>query len=1083
MKQMARFSYLFTFLLLLNFIFSTNLASASNNVTVNLSVTPSQSVVILPTTSNAKASLNLMLTPTGNPQTERDPIDLVFVFDKSGSMDFKVASNSSVKRIDSAKSAMTNALMFFDGQNTSDRFGFVPFSSNANTDVVSLTDSSGWGSSSYTNSKLQTIHNKTMGLSASGGTNYTEALDVASKLFDSSSKDKNIIFLTDGTPTFSFSDEKVYYKSYWGSSSGNDRVEYQSYTDLTYQFTETTKYWYKMGDYFYKNNTKYNMNTTYNPNGNATTYKNNFEKLVKQNDKKVVQSLSSSGIKLYTLGFGDSIDGDYLAELANLTGGSYKNAIGQDINEVLMNISEEVAAPKVDVEVKIDLSKYSNKIVVPENSGARKEGNHLFIKHTFSYENGTPAAVPINLPLEFKQEGVYTFDNITLTYKDLEGNTKTKVHDPVTITVMKNAPASLNGTLEVKGVTNSIDSLVKMSGDSNNQENDFTINYSLTPSAEVAPGVDGNLSQIVIRQELPEGVSLIGKTSNVTTNKVVENGRNVAYITYRDSLPYKNGVFTTNPLKGGITLETDWALNNVSIPNATVTYVDSDSGPGSATLTGISRSQSLTSKVRINESALVAYDGFANGVIQKVERLTGAVLDRTDATKAESFGLKKEPVKELSFVSEGTKIVGLESLYSKDTKGILYFQPQLQLSEQASGSILSNNDHTYDDVVAELSRLVPGNNVVYTYQHTKDGIPSVPEAFDPTTTKRLTEPGKYEVSVKATGGFGNGATVKQTIYIDQYVEEITVRPNPIELEIGDEESFTVSVLPANATNKQYEVKIKEQTRADGGNGTVAVLANNSTISGISEGTAVLEVRALDGSETVIEVPITVIDPFVSVQEILISPESISVNENETKGVTITVLPENATNKELDIKVIDPLLPLSLTPIASFEQASVSGNTVEGWINGKIRGEAKLVVQATDGSGTEKRIDITVIRPYYPLLSIKFKEPVITVYLDDQSINVDDYLIYNPSNATNKNLAEVISSEQDIMRVIYNEDENVWYLIPESLGYTKVSVTAEETLSNGDPIKDSATFQIIKGSSGGDPGDGNGDGGDSIEGRW
>jgi len=69
-----------------------NANAAASTPTVNFTVTPSQSVIDKPANSSAQGSIDIRLSPEGKATNmNRSPIDVAFVFDKSGSMECEYA--------------------------------------------------------------------------------------------------------------------------------------------------------------------------------------------------------------------------------------------------------------------------------------------------------------------------------------------------------------------------------------------------------------------------------------------------------------------------------------------------------------------------------------------------------------------------------------------------------------------------------------------------------------------------------------------------------------------------------------------------------------------------------------------------------------------------------------------------------------------------------------------------------------------------------------------------------------------------------------------------------------------------------
>ncbi|OLS25608.1 MAG: hypothetical protein HeimC3_13560 [Candidatus Heimdallarchaeota archaeon LC_3] len=114
--------------------------------------------------------------------------DFIFVIDVSGSM---AGSSGTSTKMDQAKTALNRIIddLYFE-----DRFGIVKFSSNAESALLTLVDRS--DSSAVANMKQWVT-----GLSAGGGTDIYGGLTNGLDLFESNSRPKIMVLLTDGDPT------------------------------------------------------------------------------------------------------------------------------------------------------------------------------------------------------------------------------------------------------------------------------------------------------------------------------------------------------------------------------------------------------------------------------------------------------------------------------------------------------------------------------------------------------------------------------------------------------------------------------------------------------------------------------------------------------------------------------------------------------------------------------------------------------------------------------------------------------------------------------------------------------------------
>lgn len=121
------------------------------------------------------------------------------------------------------------------------------------------------------------------------------------------------------------------------------------------------------------------------------------------------------------------------------------------------------------------------------------------------------------------------------------------------------------------------------------------------------------------------------------------------------------------------------------------------------------------------------------------------------------------------------------------------------------------------------------------------------------------------------------------------VTSVTLDQTGAELEAGETQQLTATVLPENATNKAVTWSTSDASVATVKNGLVTAVA---------EGTATITVTTEDGGKTasctvtVKAAPV----PDVSVESVTLDQTSAELEAGETQQLTAIVLPENATNK-------------------------------------------------------------------------------------------------------------------------------------------------------------------------------------------
>ncbi|WP_042354897.1 VWA domain-containing protein [Bacillus rubiinfantis] len=847
----------------------TNRTSAQTDSTakVDFNVKSSQSVVVKPQNQNALGNLDVHLTPSGmSTGANRDPIDVVFIFDKSGSMD---ESGKNPQKFTSAKSALTEAVSYFkkiSGPN--DRFALIPFGSDVETNKVV------YFSPNDVNQGLDLINQTVSSLPAQGGTNYTQSFDKALNLLQGSKNNKYIIFMTDGQPTFSINEEQVTYTKKkclgficWGEEKVTETVpvHYELYGTGS-SMTNRVYFDGSDGNRYYKSQ-------------NVSQTVNN----IKLHASARAEKLAQNNIKLFSIGFGSDseVDMAYLRELSSKTGVSARQANTDNISSIFQDISKDIATPAIDGEVSVDLSKFNGKVSLVEGTDARLDGNTAIYKFNFNFpfNQEVNQSKDISFPFSFSETGTYTFDNINLTYKNLNGQTITVKHEPVTIEVKADAPPSFKGSMLLSGVSNTVDNLIKISN-SNQTSNQYNVKYSLSPYGLINNTVTGTLTNLRIIQPLPEGISLI---PSAVVKLITYNGKQAAQIDISQTINYANGNFSPTQVTALLSLQADWAQSNTVMPMAILQYKDSRFAQTQETTIAPSN-QVINMKVRLNEFPDRLYEGDSLGVITKINNTTKNIISQTEFPN--DFALKNKPVKDMIFGDDNTSIV---ITYFDNESVRIYLSPDFQLIGKTSSKQYQSGDEANEDVNVKLSQLIPGKEVKYYYQLNDS---SLWKEIKPDEMISLTTSGKNTIKLKAEGGFArdNINPVAKTITIVRKIESITVDPEVIQLEVGSTKGFTVNILPADASNNELEITIGDKSIAD--------FSDANRIIGVAEGNTELIIKAKDGSNIVVIVPIHVTDPYIPLKEIKFKKAVFKIKKGEKASITDYLIfnPANATNK-------------------------------------------------------------------------------------------------------------------------------------------------------------------------------------------
>ena len=174
-------------------------------------------------------------------------------------------------------------------------------------------------------------------------------------------------------------------------------------------------------------------------------------------------------------------------------------------------------------------------------------------------------------------------------------------------------------------------------------------------------------------------------------------------------------------------------------------------------------------------------------------------------------------------------------------------------------------------------------------------------------------------------------TVKDAVVA---VTGVTLNKSDLSLESGASETLTATVAPADATNKKVTWKSSDAA--------VATVDANGKVTGVKAGEATITVTTEDGGKTA-TCKVTVKPNLVS--EITLAALAIYVGES--KAITATVKPDDATNKTLTWKSSDE---------------TVATVDATGKVTGKKIGTATITATAQDGSGVSGSCTVTVLSP-------------------------------------------------------------------------------------------------------------------------
>ena len=237
-----------------------------------------------------------------------------------------------------------------------------------------------------------------------------------------------------------------------------------------------------------------------------------------------------------------------------------------------------------------------------------------------------------------------------------------------------------------------------------------------------------------------------------------------------------------------------------------------------------------------------------------------------------------------------------------------------------------------------------------------------------------------EALVRAEAADGSGITAECKVVVKpRLVQAISLNATQKDLIIGDSFTLTATAMPENATNRNIVWKLVS--------GDAISLSNTGVIQAKKVGEALVRAEAADGSGITAECKV-VVKPRL-VQSISLNATQKELIIGDAFTLTATVMPENATNRNLIWKLV------------SGDAISLS-NT--GVIQAKKVGEALVRAEAVDGSGITAECKVVVKPRLVQAISLKLEKD--TVAVGDHFTVTADVL---PKNATNSTLQWSVSA--------------------------------------------------------------------------
>ena len=205
------------------------------------------------------------------------------------------------------------------------------------------------------------------------------------------------------------------------------------------------------------------------------------------------------------------------------------------------------------------------------------------------------------------------------------------------------------------------------------------------------------------------------------------------------------------------------------------------------------------------------------------------------------------------------------------------------------------------------------------------------------------------------------------------VTGVSLNKSSLSLVVGSSETLVATVLPAEATNKAVTWSSSTPT--------VAEVDDNGKVTAKKAGSATITVTTKDGGHTA-SCDVTVTTAAVAVTGISVVPATLTLTEGESETLTATVLPSNATNKDV-----------------TWSSSSAAVATVDA--NGKVTavkaGSATITATTVDG-GKTATCSVTVKAGTVAVTGVTVSPTSLTLTEGETSTLT---ATVSPSNASNK----------------------------------------------------------------------------------
>lgn len=222
------------------------------------------------------------------------------------------------------------------------------------------------------------------------------------------------------------------------------------------------------------------------------------------------------------------------------------------------------------------------------------------------------------------------------------------------------------------------------------------------------------------------------------------------------------------------------------------------------------------------------------------------------------------------------------------------------------------------------------------------------------------------------------------------VSGVTINKTTLALTTGAKETLTATVLPNDATNKRVVWSSS--------NTSVATVSSNGELVALSAGATTIRVASVDDKNKTAHCEVTVADLVIAVTELQLNKQTLSLLDGARETLTATVLPENATDKNITWESSNP---------------AVATVTPQGEISAIASGAATITAVSLADNTKKASCLVTVSKPVVAVTLVGINNKPLSLLVGEKETLLVTVL---PDNATDKSVTW-ISSDESVATVL------------------------------------------------------------------